>query len=260
MNRGVSRDRAGISSPCMGPLPRVSAIEMIPAATAWWHATGLDQSTDGTGVRHCVQMADTKLTGLVGEHWVSAVMAGHGWAVALTRDGLEHTDILGVHSSTRWLVEVQVKTASHGRSPNWPLNLKAQESAKTDREWFVLVALASSPAGTHRAFVVPRDHVAAAAWISHMSWLTEPSIEPGKRNAGVNLARVKSEVFAGYEDRWDLLGHPTTEAPVLLPESYRALALEERVGLPPQHPWQSGLPAWTTDSGASVASGTRKTQ
>jgi hypothetical protein len=57
-------------------------------------------------------VADTKLVKLAGEHWVCSVSARHGWGAALTRDGLEHADILGVHSSTRRLVEVQVKTAS----------------------------------------------------------------------------------------------------------------------------------------------------
>ena len=108
-------------------------------------------------------MTDNKLVKLAGEHWVCSVMAGYGWAVALTRDGLERTDILAVHTDTRRMVEVQVKTASHRPRPNWPLNRKAQQPAKSDQEWFVLVVLAEEPAGPHRAFVVPRAHVAAAA-------------------------------------------------------------------------------------------------
>jgi hypothetical protein len=37
---------------------------------------------------------DTKMVKTVGEHWVCATLARHGWAPALTRDGLERTDIL----------------------------------------------------------------------------------------------------------------------------------------------------------------------
>lgn len=189
-------------------------------------------------------MTDTKLVKLVGEHWVCSVMAGHGWAVALTRDGLERTDILGVHSDSRRMVEVQVKTASHMPRPNWPLNKKAQQRSQSDQEWFVLVALAESPAGSHRAFVVPRDHVAAAAWISHMDWITEPGVAPGKRNAGIDKTRVKASVFEGYENRWDLLLTSPSDTPVMLPPEFRSLALERRVGLPPEHPWRSVLPVW----------------
>jgi hypothetical protein len=39
-------------------------------------------------------MVDSKLTKTVGEHWVCATLARHDWAPALTRDGLERTDIL----------------------------------------------------------------------------------------------------------------------------------------------------------------------
>ena len=90
----------------------------------------------------------------------------------------------------------------------------------------------------------PHDHVAAAAWISHMNWLTDPSAEPGKRNAPVERARVLAPVWSRYENRWDLLDGSACKAPVLLPPEYRELALDPRVGLPPQHPWHSGLPEW----------------
>jgi hypothetical protein len=187
---------------------------------------------------------DTKLVKLAGEHWVCSIMARHGWGAALTRDGLEHADILAVHSSTRRLVEVQVKTASFMPKPNWRLNLKAQEPARSDHEWFVLVALGHSPSEGARWFVVPRDHVAAAAWITHENWRTAPDVEPGKRNAGVDQARVGATVFASYLDRWDLLSMLTSEVPVLLPPEYRDLAMGDRVGLPPAHPWQENMPNW----------------
>jgi hypothetical protein len=190
-------------------------------------------------------VADTKLVKLAGEHWVCSVMARHGWGAALTRDGLEHADVLAVHSSTRRLVEVQVKTASFRPKPNWRLNLKAQEPSKSDHEWFVLVALGQSPSEGTNGFVVPRDHVSAAAWITHENWRTEPGVEPGKRNAGVDQAIVQAAVFAGYRERWDLLHEPTPEIPVLLPVRYRDLALSDRVGLPPVHPWRDNMPDWS---------------
>ena len=128
--------------------------------------------------------------------------------------------------------------------PNWVLNLKAQEPSKSDREWFVLVALGQSPTEGTRGFVVPRDHAGAAAWIAHENWRTEPGVPAGRRNAGVDRARVRAPVFEKYLDRWDLLHEPSVDAPVLLPSHYRELALKERVGLPPEHPWHTKLPDW----------------
>jgi hypothetical protein len=189
-------------------------------------------------------MVDTKLVKSAGEHWVCAVLAGLGWAGALTRDGLERTDILAVHTVRRAMIEVQVKTASNMARPNWRLNAKAQRPAVSDREWFVLVALAPKAWQEHRAFVVPRDHAAAAAWIRHQDWLTDPSAPAGQRNAPVDQARIQDWVFEGYEQRWDLLENPTVVAPVLLPSSFHELARTARVGLPPDHPWQSDLPRW----------------
>ena len=190
--------------------------------------------------------SDTKQVKTIGEHHVCAVLARWSWAPALTRDGLERTDILAVHVGPgRPRIEVQVKTASgHGDTVNWHLNAKAQQLASSDREWFVLVAVDPDLDAPLRSFVVPRDHVAAAAWISHTDWLTSPSVPPGKRNATVEQARVLLPVFAGYENRWDLLTGPTTEVDVRLPPHYRELALDKRVGLPSKHPWSTDLPKW----------------
>lgn len=55
--------------------------------------------------------ADTKMTKSAGEHWVCSVLARNGWAAALTRDGLERTDILAVQvaADSRTPIEIQVK-------------------------------------------------------------------------------------------------------------------------------------------------------
>ncbi len=192
-------------------------------------------------------MADTKMTKSVGEHWACATLARHGWAPALTRDGMERTDILAVatHLAHRPTVEIQVKTTlSPGDRMSWPLGEKAQLPDRSGHEWFVLVSIPTVHADPPRAFIVPRDHIAAAAWIVHMAWLTDPLATQGKRNAPVAQARIKVENFEGYEDRWDLLPIPTPEVPVLLPPSLRDLSQESRVGLPPGHPWEQHLPSW----------------
>ena len=192
-------------------------------------------------------MADNKLTKSAGEHWVCSAMSRLGWGVALTRDGLERTDILAVdpNATPRRMIEVQVKTCTgDGNAANWPLGEKAQQPALSGDEWFVMVALGKNPATPPRSFIIPRDHVAAAAWIRHMDWLTDPTVPAGTRNSHISTARVQLPFFTGYEDRWDLLSQPTAHAPVLLPSNFHTLAQDPRVGLPPGHPWHTNLPIW----------------
>jgi hypothetical protein len=188
------------------------------------------------------------MTKSAGEHWVCSVLARLDWVPALTRDGLERTDILAVRSTeTRRMVEIQVKAANaqhRSESTNWLINAKAQQFALSEREWFVFVMLPISGWQAPRSFVIPRDHVSAAAWIIHKDWRTDPSVAAGKRNAGVDAARVKLATWLDYEDRWDLLDNSAFDAPVLLPQRLRGLALEPRVGLPPNHPWTEHLPNW----------------
>lgn len=72
---------------------------------------------------------DYKMIKSAGEHWVCATLARHGWAPALTRDGLERTDIVAVSTklAERPVIEMQVKTASQrGEATKWVLGTKAQ--------------------------------------------------------------------------------------------------------------------------------------
>lgn len=192
-------------------------------------------------------MADKKMTKSAGEHWVCSVLSRMGWAAALTRDGIERTDILAVltDSESRAMIEVQVKaTADPVARASWFLGKKSQQPAQSGHEWYVLVAFGDNATAAPHTYIVPRNHVAAGAWISHMNWLTDPDAKPGTRNADVDKARVTADVFRGYEDRWDLLERPTNDVPVLLPGPYHGLAVDERVGLPPDHPWHTDLPRW----------------
>jgi hypothetical protein len=193
-------------------------------------------------------MADNKMTKSAGEHWVCSMLARQGWGAALTRDGLARTDILAVHTEdlSRPAIEVQVKAARAASNVNYPLGLNSQQTARSDREWFVFVSLpeqfdyVSAP----RSFIVPRDHVAAAAFIAHEDWRTDPDAVPGTRNAGVDKSRVHISVWSGYEARWDLLAQPTAAVPVMLPARFEDLAFGDRVGLPEGHPWLLNRPVW----------------
>lgn len=193
-------------------------------------------------------VADTKQTKTIGEHHVAAELARRGWAPAMTRDGIERTDILAVLTTDplRRPIEIQVKTARGPRFDHisWPLGPKAQDPISAEHEFFVLVAVPDDFAVAPRCFVVPRRHLAAAAWIEHMRWLTDPTATPGKRNVGVDRARSMLSTFVRYENRWELLQHDQVEAPVLLPPEFRAWAQLQEVGLPLGHPWLHRLPDW----------------
>lgn len=192
------------------------------------------------------RVADTKQTKTIGEFAVASELARRGWAPALTRDGLERTDILAVRvddDADRTMVEVQVKSAmARSARVTWPIGTKAQGPSKSDHEFFVMVAVPIDANARPEFFIVPRIHVAAAAWIEHEDWRTAPGIPAGKRNARADQARTGIETFRAYQDRWDLLERPQSEVPVLLPARFRALALDQRVGLPPGHEWHEVLP------------------
>lgn len=184
---------------------------------------------------------DTKLSGSAGEHYVCSMLARTGWAASLTRDGLARTDILAVKTdddNDRRMIEVQVKTVRVG---SWSLGQKSPMTSMSDREWYVLVLLGEFPAQP-RTWVVPRDHVAAATWIAHMSWLTDPAANPGTRNVGVEGARLDGGDFARYEDRWDLLDQPAHDVEILLPQWMRDAIDDPKVGLPPDHAWRDAIP------------------
>lgn len=181
---------------------------------------------------------DNKLTKSIGEHFVCSALAQVGWAASLTRDGIARTDILAVHVASGTMIQVQVKTSTTWQRPSWLLgNVKRSDQPN---EWYVLVALGESVRDRPRCFVAPRDHVSAAVWIAHHVWLHEPGIPAGRRNTTIERARAGVEVFAGYEERWDLLEREVV--PVLLPPDSPEHVVRKKIGLPPDHPWREAPP------------------
>jgi len=193
------------------------------------------------------RMVDTKLRGSAGEFLVCGLLAQFHWAAALTRDGIAMTDVLAQHAETGEAISIQVKTnwVLPGFDAKWQVGAKDVRPATSTSQWYVLVKLegAQAPARA-RFFIIPKDHAAAGIWIAHHHWLTDPTAAPGKRNTPVSRAIVGEATFAGYEDRWDLLGTPTDQVPVLLPPWLRDTCQLERVGLPEGHPWRLALPTW----------------
>ncbi|HEX8106035.1 MAG TPA: hypothetical protein VF533_25700 [Solirubrobacteraceae bacterium] len=170
------------------------------------------------------------------------MLARYGWAASLTRDGLERTDVLAVHSETREMVEVQVKIV---RSGSWMLGRKGTLPDRSGREWYVFVLLGAPP-GLPESYVVPRDHVAAATWIGHQAWLTDPDVPTGKRNAPIEMARLGPEAWVRDRDAWDQLGGDARRTTVRLPVWMRSAMDLDRVGLPADHPWRDSrsIPEW----------------
>jgi hypothetical protein len=138
-------------------------------------------------------VVDTKMTKTVGEHWTCAYLARAGWAPALTRDGVARTDVLAVatNGDYRPTIEVQVKAANQtGKRTSWMVNAKAQLAAQSEHECFVFVLIPGALTDPIRGFIVPRDHVTAAAWLVHQHWLTDPDAKLGTRNTPLASARV----------------------------------------------------------------------
>lgn len=197
-------------------------------------------------------MPDTKMPKSAGEFWTCSVLARLGWAPALTRDGVERTNILATDTATRQVVQIQVKAATGTAEVKWHLGKDAENVSTTKNEWFVLCALpavAAAPGvgcevASVRSFVVPRNHVSAGVWLAYHDWLLDPSVPVGRRTTPLSRARIYEWVFEGYAERWDLLGQSTAGVMPLLPKRFRALATQANIGLPPLHPWRRRLPRW----------------
>jgi hypothetical protein len=187
-------------------------------------------------------MADTKMIKTIGEHWVCATLARRNWAPALTRDGIERTDILavGTHLRSRPTIEIQVKTSTDPapKSP-WFLGKQGPPSARSANEWFVCVLVPSDLEAPLEAFVVPRDHISAAAWIYHHH---KSKAFKQERKTKFNQFTIPKFYLKGYKERWDLLDRRTSEAPVRLPGFLPDWAKQDSVCLPPDHPWGDELP------------------
>lgn len=203
-------------------------------------------------------MSDTKMTKMTGEHWACATLARLGWAPTLTRDGIERTDILavGTHIEDRPRIEVQVKTSNVSRADsttreNFQLFRAKDEIAKSEYEWFVFVLIPPFPQ-MMRTFIVPRNHVCAAAWVE---WRISTKYQDSKQrsNATSEQVWVSWLTWQHYEERWDLLGTPTSDVPVMLSVFYRWQAINKFVDMPPGHPWNDEFPEWAEFWGAESA-------
>ena len=115
--------------------------------------------------------------------------------------------------------------------------LEGDRRRHQQQEWYVFVLLGRFP-DRPQTWVVPRDHVAAATWIVHWAWKTDPGAKPGTRNAAIDRARVLPKIWDRYEDRWDLLAESAFNAPVLLRHWMGEKIDDSNVGLPEARRWR----------------------
>jgi hypothetical protein len=171
----------------------------------------------------------TGLTGAAGEYYVAAELSLRGWLATPTIKNAPGTDVLAQYREMGILVAIQTKTASLGNK--FMVNVGIERPSSADNEWVVLVKLhelGSRPS----FFVVPHDHVAAAAYAQHRRWLATPGV--GGREHRDNPRRMLiAKQFLDYEDRWDLLLRPTSEVPNLLGADYAECIAQ--MGVPPGH-------------------------
>jgi hypothetical protein len=172
----------------------------------------------------------TGLTGAAGEYFVAAELSLRAWLATVTIKNAPGTDILAQKLGTGTTIAIQTKTANEGN--NFQLSAKCEIPSSALNQWFVFVKLHGI--GTRPSFfIVPRNVVAGAVYAQHKEHLSRPG-KSGKPHKDSTLRIIRARYIMGYEDRWDLLEAPTTDAPLLIDPYYSAFV--ETFGLPENHP------------------------
>jgi hypothetical protein len=175
-------------------------------------------------------IASTGLTGTAGEYFVAAELSLRGWLATVTIKNAPGTDVLAQKRTTGVVVAIQTKTASFGNP--FQLSKNCETPTTVQNEWYVLVKL-HEPKTRPSFYIVPRNIVAGAVYAQHQEWLSRPG-RGGKPHNDNPRRILQPKWFAGYEDRWDLLGEPADQAPLLIDPWYTECV--ERFGLPSEHP------------------------
>jgi hypothetical protein len=148
---------------------------------------------------------------------------------------MPRTDIVAQHFVTERLIAVQCKASTARRSVQ--LSQTSEKPAQPGvEEWFVCSSVREGAHHRPRFYVIPRNVVAALVFVQHRRWLAGARAD-GEPRKDSSRRVLKWEEIDRYEERWDLLHHPTAEVPYWLPEWFREAAA--LFGLPEGHP---GLP------------------
>lgn len=177
---------------------------------------------------------DMAQTGAAGAYYTAAQLSQRGWAASLTVGNMPRTDLVAqeMGPSAR-LIAVQCKAANAGGS--FQVGLRGElPSPPGSNEWYVFIEL-FEPDRRPSFYVVPRNVVAAFAWVGHRAWLTGTRRDGSPRRNG-SMRSIQAHEFAAYREQWDLLDAPADEAPYMLPEWFFGWLDDPRVGLPDEHP------------------------
>ena len=181
-------------------------------------------------ISEAIPPRSTGLTGTAGEYFVAAELSQRGWLATVTIKNAPGTDVLAQEPTTGTIIAIQTKTASEGNQ--FLLNKKCEVPTSALSDWYILVKL--HKLGIRPTFyIVPRNIIAGAAYAQHREWLARPD-RTGKPHNDNDRRMLLAKHFSDYEDRWELLNSPTTEAPLLLGQWYRECV--ENFGLPQGHP------------------------
>lgn len=196
-----------------------------------------DTNNRNSGLRGAAR--GTGLTGAAGEYYVAAELSLRGWLATPTIKNAPGTDVLAQFRETGTLVAIQTKTASFGNP--FMMNLGIERVSSADNEWVVLVKL-HQPLTRPSFFVVPHNHVAAAAYAQHRRWLKTPG-RAGQPHRDNPRRTLRAHQLLAYEDKWDLLLRPTSAVPNLLGDDYADCIAQW--GVPSGHP---GMPPREKDA------------
>jgi hypothetical protein len=177
-----------------------------------------------------VTRSRTGLTGAAGEYYVAAELSRRGWLATVTIKNAPGTDVLAQDLETGRVIALQTKTASQGSG--FRLTAKDERTTAMDNEWYALVALRASDERPD-FFLVPRNVVATMIYVGHRRWLAEPG-RGGREHKDSSIRAIIQREVSGYQEAWESLVVPTSEAPFVLPQwAYAAIPA---VGLQEGHP------------------------
>lgn len=139
-------------------------------------------------------------TCIAGEYFVAAELSRMGHIALLTLRNTDRVDILVSNAAGTRSVSIQVKT-QRGGGRRWPLHQKL-ETAHADGLFYVFVTL-RQPGDQPEYYVVPSKVVADEIRENHRRWLATPG-RRGQRRRDTTMRTFAA--YAGYRDKWDLLG------------------------------------------------------
>jgi len=172
----------------------------------------------------------TGLAGTAGEYHVVAELSKRGWLATITIKNAPGTDVLAQHVDTGRLVAIQTKTST--ASDSFILGVKDETPTERDDAWYVLVRLRGLDQRPD-FYVMPRNHVSAACFVSHRNWLVKPG-RGGRAHQDNPMRQIDQSDIQSYRERWDWLLEPATHVQYELPDWFGRDVAD--VGLPEGHP------------------------